>query len=201
MREFSPDYSVEPKPRPEAAGTEMPRGGRAATDQRQALERSATSREALARQIDLPRTDERTRVAFHGREYQLRASEVQVLATVGAFRVVDTRDLSGNQPRWHGDLEALRRQGLVDVRAQQGDRSALATLTPAGRDVLQGHQRVQRGEARQVYYAGIVKPRELAHDAQLYRTFTQAAERLDRVGARVMRIALDYELKREYQRF
>src|SRR4051812_637006 len=104
MREFSPDHSLEPKPRPELAGTEMPRGGRAATDQRQTVERSATSREALARQIDLPRTDERTRVESHGREYQLRASEVEVLATIGAFRVVDTRDLPG-KPRWHGDLE------------------------------------------------------------------------------------------------
>src|SRR4051812_865583 len=201
MREFSPDHSVEPKPRPEAAGTEMPRGGRAATDQRQTVERSATRREALARQVDLPRTDERTRVEFHGREYQLRATEVQVLATIGAFRVVDTRDLPGNQPRWHGDLEALRRQGLVDVRAQQGDRAALATLTAAGRDLLQRHQRVEPGEARQAYYAGIVKPREVAHDAQLYRTFAQVAERLDRAGARVTRVTLDFELKREFQRF
>ena len=46
-----------------------------------------------------------------------------------------------------------------------------------------------------------MKPRELAHDAQLYRAYVHAAERLRRGGSTVRRVALDYELKRDYQRF
>jgi hypothetical protein len=46
-----------------------------------------------------------------------------------------------------------------------------------------------------------VKPRELSHDAQMYRAFVRAAERLRADGHRVERVVLDYELKREYQKF
>src|SRR5207244_2708925 len=46
-----------------------------------------------------------------------------------------------------------------------------------------------------------VKSRELTHDAQLYRAYLRTAERLRSDGARVVRVTLDYELKREYQRF
>ena len=45
------------------------------------------------------------------------------------------------------------------------------------------------------------KPRELAHDAQLYRAYLQAAERLGDAAATFERVVLDYELKRDYQRF
>jgi hypothetical protein len=46
-----------------------------------------------------------------------------------------------------------------------------------------------------------VKPKELAHDSQLYRAYLQSAERLQRGGSTVRRVSLDYELKRDYQRF
>jgi hypothetical protein len=46
-----------------------------------------------------------------------------------------------------------------------------------------------------------VKPRELSHDAQLYRAYLRTAERLRDSDARIHRVVLDYELKREYQRF
>jgi hypothetical protein len=46
-----------------------------------------------------------------------------------------------------------------------------------------------------------VKSRELSHDAQLYRAYLRAAERLHGEGTRIQRVALDYELKRDYQRF
>ena len=46
-----------------------------------------------------------------------------------------------------------------------------------------------------------MKSRELSHDAQLYRAYLRAAERLHGEGARIQRVVLDYELKRDYQRF
>jgi hypothetical protein len=52
-----------------------------------------------------------------------------------------------------------------------------------------------------VFYDGLRKPREVTHDAALYRAYRRAAERLRDQGADLHRIVLDYELKREYQTF
>jgi hypothetical protein len=46
-----------------------------------------------------------------------------------------------------------------------------------------------------------VKPRELAHDVQLYRAYRAEAARIEDAGGRVQRVVLDYELKRDYQQF
>jgi hypothetical protein len=45
------------------------------------------------------------------------------------------------------------------------------------------------------------KPREMVHDSQVYRAYLRAADRLREEGAEIRRVRLDYELKREYQRF
>jgi hypothetical protein len=45
------------------------------------------------------------------------------------------------------------------------------------------------------------RPRELMHDAQVYRAYLKDAERLRESGASVRRVVLDHELKREYQQF
>ena len=81
------------------------------------------------------------------------------------------------------------------------EKTSLVTLTQRGRELLEQH-RIERGNAvQQEFYSGVVKPRELAHDSQLYRAYVHAAERLRRGGSTVRRVALDYELKRDYQRF
>ena len=56
-------------------------------------------------------------------------------------------------------------------------------------------------EPRQAFYAGLRKPRELTHDTKVYRAYQRAEERLREQGGRVQRVVLDYELKRDYQRF
>lgn len=56
-------------------------------------------------------------------------------------------------------------------------------------------------DSRQAFYSGADKPRERSHDAQLYRAYLKAAERLQDREARILRVELDRELKREYQRF
>jgi hypothetical protein len=48
---------------------------------------------------------------------------------------------------------------------------------------------------------GLRKPRELTHDTKVYRAYQRAEERLRGEGSRVRRVVLDYELKRDYQRF
>src|SRR5215204_698999 len=61
------------------------------------------------------------------------------------------------------------------------------------------HERTH--EPRQTFYAGLRKPRELTHDTEVYRAYQRVDERLHGQGGRVQRVALDYELKRDYQPF
>src|SRR5262249_16571471 len=52
---------------------------------------------------------------------------------------------------------------------------------------------------RQTFWHGVKRERELEHDLQVYRAYERAAERLAGRDARVERVVLDHELKREYQ--
>ena len=76
-----------------------------------------------------------------------------------------------------------------------------SVLTREGKQLLEQHRVPGDGGRTQAYYAGLAKPREALHDAQLYRTYLDGAQRLHDAGARVQRVVLDYELKREYQQF
>lgn len=197
---------LDSRPRPESGGREMPRGGRSGGATRPRGRMAGDPREALTRQLDLPRGEARERVRMGLRTYRLRGSDVRVLATVGAFRVADARDLTPAAnvgDRWHGELEHLRQARLVTLTPHvlDGERTALVTLTRAGQALLEQHRHPSRHEAPQAYYAGLVKPREVTHDAQLSRVYVEAADRLHASGARVRRVVMDYELKRDYQRF
>lgn len=170
---------------------------------------SLDARDVFTRDLDLPRGLERERVHVHGHDedYQLRGSEVRALATIGAFRVVPADELRDDRGRHgdvrHGDLERLRSAGLIRSVApldRDGDRTVIVALTERGREVLESHRRGD-SESSQTFYAGAVKTRELSHDAQLCRAYLRAAEKLQARGARVERVVLDYELKREYQKF
>src|SRR2546425_4326832 len=169
---------------------------------------SLDPRDVFTRDLDLPRRlgRERVHVPAHREDYHLRGSEVRALATIGAFRVVAADDLRDDNGRpgqlRHGDLERLRNAGLIQTVAplDREERTVVVTLTPRGRDVLESH-RAPGAATRQTFYAGAVKSRELSHDAQLYRAYLRAAERLRAQGARVERVVLDYGVKREYQTF
>lgn len=191
--------------RPASAGREMPRGGRSGGTTRPRARVTDNARDALTQQLTLPRSAEREMVQVGSRSIALRGSEVRTLAVVGAFRVADARDLEpqGGGDRWHGDLEHLRREGLVALTPQllDGQRTALVTLTRLGREVLESNRQPGLGERPQIFYAGLAKPREATHDAQLSRVYAEAAERLQERGCRIRRVVMDYELKRDYQRF
>jgi hypothetical protein len=191
--------------RRDSAGREMPRGGRSGGGGRPRGRPREDVRDALTQQLDLPRGSEREPVEVGARNYSLRGSEVRALATVGAFRIVDARDLdvapSGDP--WNGDLRNLREQGLIAVTPHvlSGERTALVTLTRSGHALLERHRHRPDNDSPQVFYSGLVKPRESTHDAQLARVYKAAAERLYAQGAHVRRVMVDYEMKREYQRF
>ncbi len=74
-------------------------------------------------------------------------------------------------------------------------------LASKGDTLLDTHMSREGIAAGRSACAGVVKPRELAHDAQLYQAYRAEAERIEREGGRLTRVVLDYELERDCQRF
>lgn len=181
----------------------MGRGG-ADADPREPAERNP--RDVFSRSLDLPRGPSREPVEWDGDVYRLRGSDVRTLATVGAFRIVpvdDLRDDHGRSASLHrGDVGHLRSLGLLEHVASVDRESgrAFLTLTERGRDLLEAH-RTRDDDRPQAFHAGVGRSREMLHDAQVYRAYQQAAERLERDGAHIERIVLEQDLKREYQQF
>lgn len=151
----------------------------------------------------LPRGLERELVRDRDREYTLRGSETRTLATVGAFRMVSSRDLRDHHDRpadpRSGDLRHLREQGLIETVRVPGYRDHAVVLTKEGRGLLERH-RDRDHDYQQTFHSGLVRAREMEHDVQIYRADEQAEARLLDRGAHI-RIVLDHELKSEYQRW
>src|SRR3989442_14970676 len=166
--------------------------------------RDTDPREVFTRHLNLPRGLERQLVRDRDREYTLRGSESRTLATVGAFRVVSSRDLRDHNDRptdpRSGDLRHLRQQGLIKTVRVPGNRDHAVVLTKDGRSLLESH-RDRDHEHHQTFYAGLTRERELEHDLQVYRAYEQAEARLLERGAHIERVVLDHELKGEYQRW
>jgi hypothetical protein len=149
--------------------------------------------------------DRRTQHHDHGRTYSLRSSEISAMTDVGRFRTVDVRDLArfvygGNESRLKHDLRNLRAQGLVEektlFRAHRTARK-LITLTAEGQRVV----RIASGLPKeQRIYFGFVKPKELDHDADLYKVYQKAAEEIRGKGGKPLRVRLDFELKESINR-
>jgi hypothetical protein len=141
----------------------------------------------------------------------LRDEERKVLAEVGRFRVVTTRDLAetvydNRRSRMERDLAFLREKGLVQVdsvnarrdgRGGRVERIEVVTLTRTGRDVARQTSGLPQD---QKLYAGMVKPREVEHDAQIYRAYSKEAEQIERKGGTNLRVQLDFELKSQVQK-
>jgi DNA-binding PadR family transcriptional regulator len=168
--------------------------------------RSAPDPYLPGRDLKLPRTEVREPIQAGCKVYHLRVSESRALATVGAFRVIPAADLEEQRPArdvWHGDVQRLADQGLIErTRVSIGGRpTAVVVLTREGKALLEAHQQTREDGREQRYHAGLVKPRELSHDAQLYRLYQAEAARIEEDGGQVTRVVLDYELKHEYQTF
>jgi hypothetical protein len=74
------------------------------------------------------------------------------------------------------------------------------TLTERGRDLLDAAQDRSLDD-RQRFYAGFARRPEIAHDAHFHQAYERAAKSIRERGGHVRRVVLDYELKRDYQRF
>jgi DNA-binding MarR family transcriptional regulator len=172
-------------------------------DLRDARERSTT---LPSRDFCLPRGPERETVWTRQRPYEIRSSESDVLVAAGTFRVVFERDLadrdSRDSARLSEDLRHLERHGLVmrrDVPSDDaGHRERVVCLTKEGRALLDAHRGDEPGDRRQAVHAGWQKPREVVHDASLYRMYQVEAARIERDGGHIERVILGEDLKREY---
>ena len=159
-------------------------------------------RDVFTKDLDLPRGRERRPVRERDRVYEIDGTESRMLATVGAFRVVSESDLHDDRDDTRKAQRHLEREGLLRTSPISSDDRAVV-LSDRGRDLLEANRREQERswEPRQTYYAGLRKPRELTHETKVYRAYQRAEERLREQGGRVRRVVLDYELKRDYQRF
>jgi hypothetical protein len=194
---------------------ELPAPARSATpiDRERSREQPDARRWSPSERLTLPRYQTRQPVCLDRNRFMLRDSEIDLLSTVGAFRVVAVRDLgtfpdnTTDRDRSHvnADIRSLCDQDLIEKHALviNGRPEPAVVLTNKGRELLERFRRPRddRDAPEQQFYAGLVKPRELAHDAQLYRMFEVERSRLDAEGATVERVVLDYELKADYHAY
>ncbi len=123
------------------------------------------------------------------------------MVELGKFRAIAQEDLAefaygGDKGRMRPDIENLMHQGLVEIKSipheEMGSRKLL-TLTKNGHRFLTATQSAGKG---QVLYHGFTKPRETNHDADLYRLYQKASEKIEEQGGRNLRVVLDYEMKK-----
>jgi hypothetical protein len=139
------------------------------------------------------------------RAYLLRDSEMHSLKEIGKFRVIAVTDLAkfaygGDRERMEKDIRGLARQSLATdktVEISQKKTLRVVTLTKAGHRLL---TKTNQLPDDQPIYHGLVKPREVKHDADFYRLYQKEATRIERNGGRPVRVLLDYELKRNLNR-
>lgn len=184
---------------------DLDRGGRGGGHTSERRERDP--RDVFTRDLDLPHGRERERVRDRDRVYDIDGSEARMLATIGSFRVVAEHDLAAlrdDTRKPHQSIRHLEDEGLIR-RSPLDANDRVVALTDRGRDLLEANRSIPRDERthepRQALYAGLRKPRELSHDVNVYRAYERAEERIRDGGGRVRRVVLDYEMKRDYQRF
>ena len=155
------------------------------------------------RHVD-PRTGHRRelgRTRHKGRDMTERTHAC--LQDVGLYRCASHRDLveahfSGNRFAAAKGLDRLVRSGAMrqhHARGPNGGTFTIYTLTRPGAALAQ-RLAVKRGlDPEQRAWAGMVKPREAAHDADVAKACRKEIEVLTAQGARLRRILIDAELK------
>jgi hypothetical protein len=134
-----------------------------------------------------------------------------VLAEAGRFRVLAVKDIAktiygGDDRGLRTDLEFLRDHGLIrldtvaarnDGRRLRPHRIEVVTLTGRGEQFA---YETGNFAPEQKLYHGLVKPREVEHDTQIYRAYLKEAKCIESAGGRNPRVELDFELKHKIQK-
>jgi hypothetical protein len=98
------------------------------------------------------------------------------------------------------EIKRLKRETLLSEETLEVSRKKalrVITLTRAGHRLL---KRTNQLPEDQAIYHGLVNSREAKHDADLYRLYQKEAARIERSGGRLVRVILDYEIKRNLNR-
>jgi DNA-binding PadR family transcriptional regulator len=144
------------------------------------------------------------RAVYHlrGRNYHLNSYQATVLKDVGSFRTITAESLRehvyhGDDARLRKDLRDLKDQGLVTIESHNKGGDRYISLTRTGKNVTENHLRTN---PKQVIYSGIVKKRELRHDAAVYDVYQKEVEKKSQSGGSPKRVVLDFELKKNVNR-
>jgi hypothetical protein len=202
-----PQDTRDPSPRPSVRQrtSTPPDTGNDRNDRPESLARSEGSEHREQHPTHDERSDPPRTYYVRDRAYRLRESEMHSLKEIGRFRVIPVSDLAkyaygGNRERMEKDIRDLARQSLLTdktVEISQKKTLRVVTLTKAGHRLL---KRTNQLPDNQPIYHGLVKPREVKHDSDLYRLYQKEAARIVRAGGRPLRVILDYELKRNLNR-
>ena len=159
---------------------------------RQHPQRPSRSKNRPQRQRPTRRNRTRDRIDFHQRKRQ-------ALDDVATYRVVSVRDLveqrfGGNAFAARQGINTLKDEGLLHehtVRVKSGKTFKVLFASQKGRHKAWGNRKQQN----QRYWSGLAKPAEIRHDATVYRAARSEIAKLEKTGASVKRVQLDYELK------
>lgn len=197
-RDTSASRSVRQRrsPRPDTPASRNPAPAADRSDSTHARERQSPREQ---------RSDSPRAYYVRDRAYLVRDSEMHSIKEIGKFRVIAVSDLAkcaygGNRERMAEDIRRLTRHSLVSDKTVEISRKKtlrIVTLTKAGHRLLKNTNQLPDD---QPIYHGLLKPREVKHDADLYRLYQKEAARIERAGGRPVRVLLDYELKRNLNR-
>ena len=130
------------------------------------------------------------------------------MADVGMYRNVSYRNLAESQFKGHPytarrAVDQMIRNGHMREHQAKGPRGGtykVLTLTEAGARKAQGCAVKQGFDKEQQTWSGLVKKAELSHDTAVYRAARIEQRRLLGQGARIRRVRIDAELKKQVAR-
>jgi hypothetical protein len=164
--------------------------------------RDAGERVPQQRHRDSRAQDGKTVYHLRGQNYRLDSGQSAMLRDLGAFRTITADSLRkhlyhGDEERFRKGLRNLTDQCLVAVQPDSKAKGSYVSLTRAGKGLTEANFRINPDQA---IYSGIVKKRELRHDAAIYDVYQKEARKIAKSGGTPTRVVLDFELKKNVNR-
>lgn len=163
-----------------------------------------TSTDPSPRQLSQKSRDQGGKSIYQsrGHRHRLNSDQSKMLQDLGSFRTITANSLrkhlyDNDDERFRRDLRSLREQRLLTVQPGSRANGEYVALTEAGQELTQSALRSNRDQA---VYSGIVKQRELRHDAAIYDVYQKEARKISKAGGTPKRVVLDFELKKQVNR-
>jgi hypothetical protein len=194
-----------PRPRPQRRQVPVSEVRDAGADRSGGESSDLASRERSRIPLQPERLDSPRAYFDRDRTYLLRDSELRTLSEIATFRVIRPNDLAkysyaGDRARMERDLRRLKHAHLLNDQTVEVPRKKtlrVLTLTKQGHRILRNSGQLSEQQAS---YHGMAKPKEVEHDAALYRLYERETARIESADGRPVRVLLDYELKRDLNR-